>query len=301
MTSRSGRQAADRARAPGHRRGRAGLGRRPLRWCPKESLCEPVVQSNIWSYWEGIALDHVRLYIRERKGAFAFPASDGTVLVAANLMHDEFVAARRNREAAFHARLGEVAPDLRDMLPGASRVERFHGGCTRAFVREAAGPGWALVGDAGMKKDPVTAQGISTAFRCAEMLAEAADDGLSGRRPLEDALAVYGEGARLRGCCPTTTSPPSSPASPGRRTSSPPTIARSSPTPPPPPASSAASPSPTRPRTCFRKLSPVVAPGSQSPRTETSAVRGGRRPASPSVGRAQAAVDADRLSGDVEA
>ena len=55
------------------------------------------MQSNIWSYWEGIALDHVRLYIRERKGAFAFPASDGTVLVAANLMHDEFVAARRDR------------------------------------------------------------------------------------------------------------------------------------------------------------------------------------------------------------
>ena len=159
----------------------------------RDSLCEPIVQSNIWSYWEGIALDHVRLYIRERKGAFAFPASDGTVLVAANLMHDEFVAARRNREAAFHARLDEVAPDLREMLPGASRVEGFHGGCTRAFVREAAGPGWALVGDAGMKKDPVTAQGISTAFRCAEMLAEAADDGLNGRRPLDEALAAYAE------------------------------------------------------------------------------------------------------------
>ena len=157
----------------------------------EESLCEPIVQSNIWSYWEGVALDHVRLYIREHKGAFAFPASDGTVLVAANLMHDEFVAARRNREDAFHARVEEVAPDLRALLPGARRVEEFHGGCTRAFVREAAGPGWALAGDAGMKKDPVTAQGISTAFRCAEMLAEAAADGLSGRRPLDETLAGY--------------------------------------------------------------------------------------------------------------
>ena len=159
----------------------------------RESLCEPIVQSNIWSYWEGIALDHVRLYIRERKGAFAFPASDGTVLVAANLMHDEFVAARHDREAAFLARLEDVAPDLHATLPGATRVEEFHGGCTRAFVREAAGPGWALVGDAAMKKDPVTAQGISTAFRCAEMLAEAADDGLGGRRPLDEALADYHE------------------------------------------------------------------------------------------------------------
>ena len=156
-----------------------------------ESLIEPVVQSNIWSYWRGIALDHVRLYIRERAGAFAFPSSDGTVLVAANLMHDEFVAARRVHEAAFHARVEQVAPDLRAMVAGAERVEAFHAGCTRAFVREAAGPGWALVGDAGMKKDPVTAQGISTAFRCAEMLAAAVDDGLSGRRPLDDALAGY--------------------------------------------------------------------------------------------------------------
>ena len=157
----------------------------------RESLCEPIVQSNIWSYWEGVALDHVRLYIREQKGAFSFPASDGTVLVAANLMRDEFVAARRNREAAFYARVEEVAPDLRAMLPGASRMEQFHGGCTRAFVREAAGPGWALVGDAGMKKDPVTAQGISTAFRCAEMVAKAAADGLAGRQPLDEALADY--------------------------------------------------------------------------------------------------------------
>ena len=156
-----------------------------------ESLVEPVVQSNIWSYWRGIALDHVRLYIREHKGAFAFPASDGTVLVAANLMHDEFVAARHDRESAFHARVEEVAPDLRAMVTGAERTEDFHGGCTRAFVREAAGPGWALVGDAGIKKDPVTAQGISTAFRTAEMVAEAADEGLSGRRPLDDALADY--------------------------------------------------------------------------------------------------------------
>ena len=157
----------------------------------RESLCEPIVQSNIWSYWEGIALDHVRLYIRERKGAFAFPASDGTVLVAANLMHHEFAAARRDRESAFLARVEEVAPDLRAMLPDARRVEGFHSGCTRAFVREAAGPSWALVGDAGMKKDPVTAQGISTAFRCAQMLAEAADDGLNDRRPLDEALADY--------------------------------------------------------------------------------------------------------------
>ncbi len=166
-----------------------------------ESRVEPILQSNIWTYWRGVPLDHVRLYIRERAGAFAFPSSDGTVLVAANLMYDEFLRAKRDREAAFHARLRQVAPDLHAMLPKGQRVERFHGGCTRSFVRRAAGPGWALVGDAGMKKDPVTAQGIPTAFRCAEMLAAAADDGLSGRRPLDEALAGY-EAARDRWLMP---------------------------------------------------------------------------------------------------
>ena len=40
--------------------------------------------------------------------------------------------------------------------------------------RRAAGPGWALVGDAGYHRDPITGHGITDAFRDAELLAEAA-------------------------------------------------------------------------------------------------------------------------------
>ena len=189
MADRRGRRSDERARVVIGADGPTSLVAR--RVGARESHREPIVQSNIWTYWRGIALDHVRLYIRERAGAFAFPSSDGAVLVAANLMRDEFVRARRGRETAYYARLAEIAPDLREMVAGATQVDRLHAGCTRGFVRRAAGPGWALVGDAGMKKDPVTAQGISAAFRCAEMLAEAVDDGLSGRRPLDDALTAY--------------------------------------------------------------------------------------------------------------
>lgn len=212
----------------------------------KESLVEPVVQSNIWSYWRGIALDHVRLYIREHKGAFAFPASDDTVLVAANLMHDEFVRARHDREAAFHARVEEVAPDLRAMVAGAERTESFHGGCTRAFVREAASPGWALVGDAGTK--PVTAQGISTAFRTAEMVTEAAHEGLSGRQPLDEALADYAAARDdwLLPCYRFTAQ---------LAQFAKPTLLR-------PRASSAVSPLPTRRRRCCSRPSPRGPPAS---------------------------------------
>ena len=59
------------------------------------------------------------------------------------------------------------------------------------FFRRSQGPGWALVGDAAYHKDPITAQGISDSFRYAELLADAIDEGLSGRRPLSEALADY--------------------------------------------------------------------------------------------------------------
>ena len=57
--------------------------------------------------------------------------------------------------------------------------------------RRRFGHGWALVGDAGYHKDPILALGISDAFRDAELLAAAVDAGLSGREPLDAALAAY--------------------------------------------------------------------------------------------------------------
>lgn len=53
------------------------------------------------------------------------------------------------------------------------------------FFRRAWGPGWALVGDAGYFKDPLTAHGITDALRDAELLARAI---LAGG---DEALASY--------------------------------------------------------------------------------------------------------------
>lgn len=60
-----------------------------------------------------------------------------------------------------------------------------------AFFRTAYGPGWALLGDAGYHRDPITAQGMTDAFQHAEFLAEAITAGFSGVEPLETALAGY--------------------------------------------------------------------------------------------------------------
>ena len=59
------------------------------------------------------------------------------------------------------------------------------------LFRRPYGPGWALVGDASYHKDPFTAQGMTDAFRDAELLSDAIDEGFSGRGDLEAALAGY--------------------------------------------------------------------------------------------------------------
>jgi 2-polyprenyl-6-methoxyphenol hydroxylase-like FAD-dependent oxidoreductase len=59
----------------------------------------------------------------------------------------------------------------------------------RGYVRRAWGPGWALVGDAGYFKDPLSAHGITDALRDAELLARAVVavlvDGLDEREAMD--------------------------------------------------------------------------------------------------------------------
>jgi len=60
------------------------------------------------------------------------------------------------------------------------------------YMRESYGPGWALVGDAGYFKDPISAHGLTDAMRDAELLARAVLDGWRDGASL-DALAGYQE------------------------------------------------------------------------------------------------------------
>jgi flavin-dependent dehydrogenase len=100
---------------------------------------------------------------------------------------------RSDIDAAFDATLAGI-PQLGDRLAVGRRVERFRfTSDTGGFYRVPYGPGWALVGDAGYHKDPITAQGMRDALRDAELLAEAVATGLSGghHSALDHALAGY--------------------------------------------------------------------------------------------------------------
>ena len=86
----------------------------------------------------------------------------------------------------------DLVPDFAERVRAGERVERFSGAANLPnFLRKPYGPGWALVGDAGCHKDPYLALGICDAFRDAEFLVDAIDDGLAGRRPLDEALKDY--------------------------------------------------------------------------------------------------------------
>ena len=93
---------------------------------------------------------------------------------------------------AFGQLLERSAPPLAERLRQARRTSPVQGMLRQPNqLRQAFGPGWALVGDAGYYRDAVTAYGISDAFRDAELLAVALDQALRGAAEEPTALAGY--------------------------------------------------------------------------------------------------------------
>ena len=129
--------------------------------------------------WRGI-----EFHVARDAFAGAFPTNDGQACVWLCRPTPAFThlrAAGDHKGEALLAALDAVAPAL------AARVRRGRvaspvRGCVSPpnHVRQAWGPGWSLVGDAGYHRDPITGHGITDAFRDAELLAEALHEVLSG-------------------------------------------------------------------------------------------------------------------------
>jgi 2-polyprenyl-6-methoxyphenol hydroxylase-like FAD-dependent oxidoreductase len=73
----------------------------------------------------------------------------------------------------------------------ATRVERFAGGSVANFFRKPYGPGWVLIGDAGYSKDPITAQGISDAFRDAQAASDALGTVFRGEGDFDSVMEAF--------------------------------------------------------------------------------------------------------------
>jgi 2-polyprenyl-6-methoxyphenol hydroxylase-like FAD-dependent oxidoreductase len=125
-----------------------------------------------YTYWAGVQMD-ARMTIRRQRAALAFPTHDGATLVAAIWPHTSLPKIRADIEQNFLETVRATDPMLAGSLRAEDRIERFFGtGHLRAFFRAAAGPGWVLIGDAGLHKDPLPANGITDAWVQAEDLAQ---------------------------------------------------------------------------------------------------------------------------------
>jgi 2-polyprenyl-6-methoxyphenol hydroxylase-like FAD-dependent oxidoreductase len=155
------------------------------------SEAAPAVCCWYFSYWSGVPGNGLEIYLRQNRAIFASPTNDGRHLVFVAWPTAELPTVRAGIERELMRVIDQV-PELSERVRSGRREERFYGATDLPnFLRKPFGPGWALVGDASCHKDPFLALGICDAFRDAELLVEALDEGLSGRSSLDAALAGY--------------------------------------------------------------------------------------------------------------
>jgi flavin-dependent dehydrogenase len=151
----------------------------------------PALEGSWYAYYSGVPMVGWHLWLRPGNVIFAYNTNDNLSLIGVAFAARDLPAVRGNIEKNHSRVIAEQAPELWERMQAGKRESRYVGGAIPSHVRKPYGPGWALVGDAGYQKDPCTASGITDAFGSAEWLADAIDAGLSGRQPLEQALAAY--------------------------------------------------------------------------------------------------------------
>jgi menaquinone-9 beta-reductase len=150
--------------------------------------------ATVYTYLPGIPAEGYEWYFDHQKAAGLIPTNDGEVCVFVSTPPDRFRnELRRDVPAGFATVLAETAPDLAELVaasPVSPRFRAWEG--MHGYLRMPYGPGWALVGDAGYFKDPITAHGITDAFRDAELLV-AAIVAAAGGIPEVAAFGAYEE------------------------------------------------------------------------------------------------------------
>jgi len=169
---------------------------------PEQYLDKPPLEAAYYAYWSGLPMDgRFEAYDRGDRAWAAWPTHDDLTLVIVGWPYAEFEANKADVEHHY-LKAFERAPAFEARIRGARREERFLGAAVPNFFRKPFGPGWALVGDAGYNKDYITAQGISDAFRDAELCGTAIDESFSGKHTFDVAMQAY-QSARDEHVIPT--------------------------------------------------------------------------------------------------
>jgi 2-polyprenyl-6-methoxyphenol hydroxylase-like FAD-dependent oxidoreductase len=152
---------------------------------------KPSGRACFYAYWDDARPEwrHVAAQWREQgELGTAFPCDGGLVLVLLQPPVARVSSFREDLAGSYERAVGAI-PGLAARLDGcrlAGKVRSATG--IESYFRHSSGPGWALAGDAGHFKDPVTAQGIRDALRHGRLLGEAVAPTLEHAKALDPAL-----------------------------------------------------------------------------------------------------------------
>jgi 2-polyprenyl-6-methoxyphenol hydroxylase-like FAD-dependent oxidoreductase len=161
---------------------------------PAYEHVQPVQRAMYYTYYAGLepqpgpAAEH---HYRGNHLVYVFPTDGELTLIAASIPINEFEHFRQDPQASLEAELA-VLPTLSPRLRRAEQAAPVKGAANiPCYQRIPYGPGWALVGDAGMVMDPWSGQGIDQASTHACILADALHTCLSGEVAWAEAMAGY--------------------------------------------------------------------------------------------------------------
>lgn len=144
-----------------------------------------------WGYYEGVDVPAPTTFFVQRWNEEligAWPCDSGLYVVVAIAPVERADAFRADPAGVLAAHVA-ACPPIAAVVGDAPLVGRpVLATKWTSYFRESAGPGWALVGDAGHFKDPSPGQGITDALRQAERLAVDIADGLGGTTSLAEAM-----------------------------------------------------------------------------------------------------------------
>jgi 2-polyprenyl-6-methoxyphenol hydroxylase-like FAD-dependent oxidoreductase len=162
--------------------GADGLHSNVARWVgAPEMLSGRHATAVLYSYWQGLPSVGYEWHYAAHASVGAIPTNDGAHCVFVSFPADRLAQLPGANATDKYEHLLRGFASLAPLMSEAQRVETVRGfGGHRGFLKRSTGPGWALVGDAGYFKDPLTAHGITDALRDADLLVRAvigANDG----------------------------------------------------------------------------------------------------------------------------
>jgi len=156
----------------------------------EEYHTKPRLQYSYYTVFSGLPTHGMETYIRPDRGFACIPTHDDLTLIVLGWPYAEARAYKADVPGNFRKTL-ELVPDVEARVAKARQVAPFVGGAVPGWFRKPYGRGWALVGDAGYTKDPITAQGITDAFLDAERCSDAVDGWLGEGKPYDDVMGAW--------------------------------------------------------------------------------------------------------------